>query len=95
MTLRYSQLITENIKKLGVTEATNQIAMKCLIGGCGNVIRFNINHETTGYSEKSEEKYINKIFKLRGNIALYLPKTEEWAKECELIEKRLKALGYC
>ena len=95
MTLRYSQLIAENIRKLGVTEATNQIAMKCLIGGCGNVIRFNINHEITGYSEKSEEKYINKIFKLRGNTALYLPSSKEWADESREIEKRLKALGYC
>lgn len=93
MILRYSQLISKKKgKPYAVTEATNQQAWKC--ARCGWWTMFNINHEITGYSEKSELKYMKKVFKLRGNNTFYLPTTKEWIDENEEIRKQLESLGY-
>jgi hypothetical protein len=93
MILRYSQLLSKKMGgKYGVTEATNQIAMKCY--KCGWWTIFNVNHEITGYSEKSELLYLKKILKLRKNKTHYLPTTDEWKDESEEVRRQLEVLGY-
>jgi len=83
MFIRYTQIIPDRDRVLGVSEPVNQVAFKC--PECAWVARFNV---------RDKKEYLEEIINRRNGRLLYLPPKDEWEKESEEIARQLESLGY-